>query len=186
MAGEINVTQLTSRSYTEATSTWADVNVYPELHPRQFDTRYFTSQTVAASSGRITPIVQSSNIAAASYWPIKASWCANADKLEGATKAQIISAAVASAGNSTPPNVSVASYCQSSTASGGTGPADGAGIVKTMCAQQLMNVWASYRNNADFGQQSCADCSYIVPTAAAVVGLLYTVLTSRGVWPYGS
>jgi len=166
MAGEINLTQLTE--WVSSATGWVQNLVYPELHPRQFDTRYFTAQTAAASSGRITPIVQSSSIASASYWPIKASWCAYADKLGGATKAEIISSA--QSGMSGGGSVGYAQYCGSLGGTGSGGGGGSAGVVKTMCANDLHNVWASYRNNLNYAEASCADCSYVVPTAAAVVG----------------
>lgn len=173
MAGEINLTQLTE--WVSSATGWVQTLVYPELHPRQFDTRYFTSQTATASSGRITPIVQSSSIASASYWPIKASWCAYADKLGGATKAEIIASAQSGMGGGG--SVGYAQYCNSA----GSGYGGSAGIVKTMCANDLQHVWTAYRNNLNYAEASCADCSYVVPTAAAVVGLLYNVLSNAGI-----
>lgn len=150
------------------------VTVFPEISPKSFNAKFFSATTTNNGSHTvINPITQSSSIASTSYWPIKASWCAYADKLEGATKAEIIASAQAGMSGG---NVGFAQYCGSIGGGGGS-----AGVVKTMCANDLHNVWATYRNNLNYAEASCADCSYVVPTAAAVVGLLYNVLSNAGV-----
>ena len=155
------------------------VTVFPEISPKSFNAKFFSATTTNNGSHVvINPITQSSNIASSSYWPIKASWCAYADKLEGATKAEIIASAQSGMGGGG--SVGYAQYC-GSVGGGGSGGGGSAGIVKTMCANDLHNVWATYRNNLNYAEASCADCSYIVPTAAAVVGLLYNVLSSAGI-----